>query len=64
MATNPRLDYYRNRNERIVSFVLDDIEFKKKLQAAADADHRSVNGWITHYILPMLIDEVNQQLKK
>lgn len=64
VATKPRADYYRDRNERIVSFVLDDIELKDKLKEVADADGRSVNGWITHHMLPKLSQEIDAQLAK
>ena len=64
MSTNPRLSYYRKRNERLVSFVLEDLDLKKKLQDAADAEGRSVNNWITYHILPKLEAEITAQLAK
>lgn len=64
VSANPRIGYYRKRNERIVSFVLEDLELKKKLQEVADADGRSVNGWITHHILPKLAEEIDAQISK
>ena len=63
-TTKNRSTYYRDRNERIVSFVLEDVELKKKLAEAAERDGRSVNSWILHYILPVMATEVNEQLDK
>ena len=61
---NPRLGYYRKRNERLVSFVLEDVELKRKLEAVAEAEGRSVNNWIAHYIVPKLEAEMDAQLAK
>ncbi len=62
--TKERAKYYSERSKRIVSFVLEDEELKQRLKEAADADGRTVNGWITHHILPKMLAEAEAQTKK
>lgn len=55
--------YYRERNEKIVSFVVEDPETKQRIKDAADKDGRSVNSWILHHILPRMLEEADRQLE-
>lgn len=61
---SPRLGYYRNRNHRLVSFVVEDLDLKRRIEEAAKADDRSVNNWIIKNILPKIKEEVDHQLDK
>ena len=62
-TTFDREGYYAARNRRIVSFVLEDIALKQAIKAAADADGRSVNGYLTHYLLPLIAEKVKPFMK-
>ena len=57
-----RLGYYRDRNARIVSFVVDDVQMKEKLAAAAEKDGRSVNSWLLRHVVPLIEKEVERQM--
>lgn len=60
-AARERQDYYRSRNDLLVTFQIEDPEFKKRLKQAAQADNRSVNSWINKYILPVMEEEIEAQ---
>jgi hypothetical protein len=53
--------YIKARNERIVTLNVGDPLLKQQIKDAADADRRSVNNWLTAYILPMVREEMKRQ---
>lgn len=57
-----RLGYYRSRNSRIVSFVVEDVTMKQKIADAAKKDGRSTNSWILRYVVPIIEKEVDRQM--
>lgn len=57
-----RLPYYRDRNDRLVSFVVSDLDVKAKMRAAAEKDNRSLNSWLITHCLPLIEQEADRQL--
>lgn len=56
-----RQKYFRERIKRLVAFEVADPELRERMKAVAEADGRSLNGWISHYIIPEIQRHVEAQ---
>lgn len=64
LSPDAQQKYNRWRNERIVSFAVKDPETKQRLLEAAKADGRSLNNWITKYVVPHMEAELKKQAQE
>lgn len=61
--TGPKPDVL-TRRKHVLSLWLEDGEVKARMQAAADAQHRTLNNYFNATILPRILDQVEADAKK
>lgn len=58
---NQRAKYYQDRNKQVISIDLRDPKLKEAIRLAAEREHRTINGWMEHYIFPIVEAELDRQ---
>lgn len=56
-----RQQYRKERNQRLVTFEAEDIDFKLRLYTACSMKRISFNAWMKQYIQPFLEEVMDEQ---